>query len=1105
MKLPARAAKPELALIPRRSIYLIGLLSAVKAFGLVLLAEAIARGIAAIAAGDDWRFALVLGLAAGLLRAGATWATAVAAARASLGTKELIRARLADLLMEGSAQPGSMTTLATRSLDDLDEYFAAVLPAMTSAAVIPVLVGVRIFAADWLSAVIVLLTVPLVPVFMVLVGQYTRVRTDAAASALDRLSDHIVELARGLPVLVGLGRMDEQAAALRNISEDYRKTTMATLRVAFLSALVLELIATISVAVVAVSVGIRILGGGLTLEVGLIALILAPECYAPLRDLGAAFHASRAGTAALARVSDILSSPTKAPLRSVGPLGVENLTVGFPDRRVIDGLSFRLPATGITALLGASGSGKSTVLRALAGRLAADAVATGRVMGVASGLVGWAPQHPHTVAGTVRAELTLYADGIPGGGKREVESLLSRLSLETVADSDPAQLSPGELRRVAVARALLRVDAGATVLLLDEPTAHLDDRCAGAVITLVRLAGQRASVVIASHDAALAALCSTRIQLGMPAGQRERGTGPGPSPSPGTAAILAAPAPTNVVGRFSFHPVGDLLGFVRPALGRYLGAIILGTLASAFGIALTAVSAWLIVRASEGPAIMYLLVAIVGVRFFGLGRAALRYCERLITHDAVFGSATELRARLWRSLGALGAGSRRLQRGGTALDYLVGATDDIRDLVPRIVVPASVGIAVGAAALLATWLVLPLAAGVLMLLLLACAVLAPAVAIASDRATESAQHAARAATLRQFASMLDAADDLRGNGVDSAIRSELRSTDLVIGALGRRVAATRGLGAAVVVLACCLGGVAMLLVGAQAVTDRLISVELAAVLVMLPVALIEPFSGLVGAVQRWPALAAALARAGELAAGTPPVTGSRHQVLPGPIRQLRLESLSARWPGAPTNAFSAVNARVSAGSWLVVEGPSGSGKSTLLTTLLGGIDPSAGIMLFDDCEVREVAPAELRRHVVWCPQDAHLFDSTLRGNLLLGRPKDDAPTDSELYGAMRAAGLGSLLATLPLGLDTRIGSQGSHFSGGERQRIAIARTLVSHADIVLLDEPTAHLDQATAVRLMADLRVALRDRIVVLVTHHADELLPGDALLILGERIPVFA
>ncbi len=193
-----------------------------------------------------------------------------------------------------------------------------------------------------------------------------------------------------------------------------------------------------------------------------------------------------------------------------------------------------------------------------------------------------------------------------------------------------------------------------------------------------------------------------------------------------------------------------------------------------------------------------------------------------------------------------------------------------------------------------------------------------------------------------------------------------------------------------------------------------------------------------------------------------------------------------------------VSFNVNAGEMVALMGQSGSGKSTLLSVLLGSLEPSSGWLLVNGVDSASLA---LPAHVAWCPQEAHLFDSTIRANLLLGRPKDDRPTDDELVEAMHAAGLASLLARLPEGLEARIGSQGSSLSGGERQRLAVARTLLSRADIILLDEPTAHLDEQTAHELIADLRVAFEDRIVVLVTHHADDRIPGDARLALGGHV----
>ncbi len=1075
------------SLLPRRYVYLVGVLSALKGLSLVVLAEAVARGIAAIALGDDaWRQVLVWGAAAGLLRAVAAWATSVVAARAAIGTKERLRARLADVLVSGSPRVGSSATLATRGLDELDEYFTSALPAITSVAVIPLLVIARVVFADWLSALILVLTVPLVPVFMVLVGQYTKQRTDAAASALDRLSDHVVELARGLPVLVGLGRVEEQSAALNHISDDYRQRTLATLRTAFLSSLVLELIATISVAVVAVTIGVRILGGDLSLEVGLLVLILAPECFTPFRELGAAYHSSRAGVAALERVEGIVEAPAnEAPVEPAEHASVRSLSVVRGSVTTLAPVTFTLPAKGITAVEGPSGSGKTTLLRALAGRLDGDAVVSGVIAGVDRGRLAWAPQHPRAIESTVLAELELYAQGSP------VEPLLHRLGLDVVAESDPAQLSPGELRRLAVARAALRVNAGATLLLLDEPTAHLDDHWAGVVEDLVAELAQGCSVVVASHDSAVTRLASGVVQLGAHGALRERSAG---APAPEFSEQRSLPAVPRVT---SDEVVSAFVRFVRPAAARYLAAAVLGALAASFAIALTAVSAWLIVRASEQPAIMYLLVAIVGVRFFGLGRAGVRYSERLVTHDAAFASATALRLRLWRALAARGASSRVLQRGGTALDYLVGATDEIRDLMPRVLVPAAAGVVVVVAALVTVALILPAAVWVLLAVAVASLVVAPALALVADRAAQRNRQDMRSGVLRRFTGFLDAADDLRGNGIDSAVREQLASADQRIGRASRRVAASRGLGLATVTLAVAVGSMVMLAVGADAAANGTIGVELVAVLVLLPIALVEPLAGFVAAVQLAPALARALARTVPLTMPTP--DPRRTGTLGEPVRDLRLTRLGATWPGAERPAFSNVNADAKAGDWLVVSGPSGSGKSTVLTVLLGHLAPSAGWLEFNGRDVAELDPSTLSNHVVWCPQESHLFDSTIRANLLLARPRTDAPSDDELDDALRTAGLADLVARLPAGLDTRIGSQGSHLSGGERQRLAVARTLLSRAEIVLLDEPTAHLDDETATALMADLRVAFANHIVVLVTHHADDTHGDDQIVRLAE------
>tara|TARA_R110002020_G_scaffold475881_1_gene713545 strand:- start:659 stop:4024 length:3366 start_codon:yes stop_codon:yes gene_type:complete len=1094
------------------TLFGLGLLSTLKGLALVLMAEAVARGVVGVIETDApaWQFAIVLGISAGVLRAATAWGTESFATRAALGAKESLRRDLAERMLTGSrSSVGSSTAVATVGLDELDNYYRVVLPAIVTTATVPLLVGARILSVDWVSALIIVLTVPLVPVFMVLVGSHTRERSEAASASLERLSDHLVELARGLPVLVGLGRVGEQSKALRAISAENRTTTMATLRTAFLSALVLELIATISVAVVAVFVGVRLVNDQLPLTIGLIALVLAPECFAPFRELGAAFHSSENGLTALRRARSIIDAPRSREHRqSDGNFRVTDLTISYAGRAAptVNQLSFRATRGTITALDGPSGSGKSSVLEVLAGNREPSG---GSVWGVDPSRVAWVPQHPHTVADTVIDELRLYSDD-----EQAISAVLMELALTDIAESDPRQVSPGELRRIAVARGLLRVEAGAELLLLDEPTAHLDPASAARVeAAIAELRGRPVTVIVASHESGIAALADQIIAVGTSGGTRAVEARIDPLTVVGEADADALAAP-----RSPRATLAGLLEFVRPSLPTLVGAIALGVGASLFAISLTAISGWLIVRASEHPPIMYLLVAIVGVRFFGIGRAALRYSERLATHSAVLRSLIELRVSLWNGLGARALGSRALANGGVALDYLVAAADRVRDLVPRVVLPPAVAIGTSLAALIAVGLLHAPAVPVLLWGLAAGLVLAPLVAVWVDRSAAQGIAEVQSRVVRAFAALTGAATDLRANGVGERMLGRLDRIDAEAGALSRRSARALGIGNAVVVLACSVTAVAMLPIAAPAVVAGTLPIGIVAVLVLIPIGLVDSLIAFVDSVQQWPALSAALAKVRGVTAGADAAAAadgaaaaadsrrdagagaaSADQPL-GDVTILELRELGIRWPSSPTLAFSGATARVERGEWLVVEGPSGAGKSTLLAALLGYLPAAAGSWSLNGVDARKLSPEQLRAAVTWCPQESHLFDSTIRGNLLLGRAYDDQPSEQELVAVMRQVGLGPLFDSLDHGLDTRVGSAGESLSGGERQRLAVARTLLTRADVVLLDEPTAHLDAASAEHLITDLRTALADKVVVLVSHHDDERRDDDVSLRLGAR-----
>jgi ATP-binding cassette subfamily C protein CydCD len=545
------------------------------------------------------------------------------------------------------------------------------------------------------------------------------------------------------------------------------------------------------------------------------------------------------------------------------------------------------------------------------------------------------------------------------------------------------------------------------------------------------------------------------------------------------------------------HTAGLLGRLLAPVRGRFAGAGLVGTLASLFAVALSGLSGWLILRASEQPPILYLLTAIVGVRFFGIGRAVLRYCERLVLHDAVFASLTLLRGRLWESLSQRALSLRRLLQGGNVLGVVVDDVDTVRDLLPRVVLPPVTAVAVAAAAMgTSAWLVQAALPAVAAAAVVSLAV-APAAALVADRMSAGTEQSLRSGVLRRIAAALDARAELHANGVASPVLDRIRADDRAATRASQRSAWAEGLGQAITVAACSAGALACAVLAAPDVLAGAVAAPTAAVVVLMQLALVEPFAGMTTAVRQYPALRSVLRRIGESGVLTEPASdapdagasASDVPARPDPRENGRpgveMKGLAAGWPGGAA-VFSGLSAVAEPGRWLAVTGPSGAGKSTLLAVMLGFLPAREGTIAVTGT-------------AAWCPQEAHLFDSTIRGNLLLGRRERqsaaDADSEQKMRQALAAVGLAPLLERLDDGLDTRIGPGGAFLSGGERQRLAVARTLMTQAEVILLDEPTAHLDAESGRALMADLRAGLRSRTVVLVTHNPADISPLDGLL----------
>ncbi len=486
---------------------------------------------------------LLVGLV--VARAALLWLGTLCAHLAAARVKSALRLRLARRLLDlgpiylAAERRGELANALTRGVESLDPYVARYLPQLALAALVPPVLLAWIAATDPLSAVVLAATVPLLPLFMLLIGLEARRRTESQWRALSLMSAHFLDVLAGLTTLRVFGRSRAQVDVIRRVSDQYREATMRTLRVAFVSALVLEMVGTLGTALVAVAVGLRLVDGSLGLERGLAVLLLAPEVYLPLRQVGLHFHASMEGTTAASRIFEVLDGePTpKSPIASAPsvsarlaeqPIRFEDVTLRYPGQRApaLAHVSFEWLPDECLAIVGPSGAGK-TSLASLLLRFAAPT--SGRMLlgqrDVASidpeqwrSSVAWVPQRPCLVRGTVADNIRLAAPGADDARVHAAARLANCLDLvaglpdglDTVVGERGEGLSAGQRQRVALARAFLR---DAPLLILDEPTAGLDAESADAIArTLQRLARGRRTLLI-THHPALVRMASRVLRL----------------------------------------------------------------------------------------------------------------------------------------------------------------------------------------------------------------------------------------------------------------------------------------------------------------------------------------------------------------------------------------------------------------------------------------------------------------------------------------------------------------------------------------------------------------------------------------------------------------
>ncbi|MGX1629680.1 thiol reductant ABC exporter subunit CydD [Streptomyces albidoflavus] len=1143
----------------------------------MLLAELIVSSFEQRFDTGDLTTPLLLLVAVALGRALVSWLTELAAHRASAAVTSELRMRLVERAGQlgpgwlGDRRTGSLIALATRGVDALDDYFARYLPQLGLAVVVPVAVLARIVTEDWVSAAIIVVTLPLIPLFMALIGWATQSRMDRQWGLLSRLSGHFLDVVAGLPTLKIFGRAKAQAESIRRITHDYRRATLRTLRIAFLSSFALELLATLSVALVAVTIGMRLVHGDMDLYTGLVILVLAPEAYLPLRQVGAQYHAAAEGLAAAEEVFAVLETPvphtgTQAP--PAGGLAFEGVTVRYPgrDAPAVREATFTVEPGETVALVGPSGCGKTTLLQAALGFVAP---AEGRVTVGGTDLaevdreqwhqrIAWVPQRPQLFAGTVAENVRLarpdaseaeVALALEQAGAREFVAGLPA-GAETELGEDGAGLSAGQRQRVALARAFL---ADRPVLLLDEPTASLDGASEEAVVEAVRRLAVGRTVLLVVHRPALLAVADRVVRLDevtkASAGEDERGVPAQRGVTVRTPVVSAADSMTVADGprgvdvsretrpeewEWFFSDVsrettsrpeeseadvsretsaaeatadrrlpgrGSALVRVRAAgreaRGRLILSLVLGSLALGSAVGLMATSGYLISRASQQPPVLYLMMAVTATRAFGIGRAVFRYAERLVSHDVVLRMLADTRVAVFRRLERLAPAGLRGTRRGDLLSRLVADVDALQDYWLRWLLPAGWAALVSTVSVLfMTWL-LPAAGAVLAIGLLAAAVGVPLVSGGFARRAERRLAPARGALATRVAEVLTGTGELTVAGALTHRTARTGDADRELTRIRARGAAANALGAGLTAVITGLTTVAAAYVGIRGVSAGALDGVALAVVVLTPLAAFEAVTALPLAVQFRQRVRRSAERVHEVLDAPVPVT---EPDAAGPAPEspfpVELRGAAARHPGQARDALTGIDLAVTEGRRIAVVGPSGSGKTTLAQLLLRFLDPRTGSYTLAGASAPGLDGDDVRRLVGLCAQDAHVFDSTLRENLLLA---DRSATEARLREVLGRARLLEWAETLPQGLDTPVGEHGARLSGGQRQRLALARALLAGFPLLVLDEPAEHLDLETADRLTSDLLAATRGRTTLLITHRLAGLEAVDEILVLDE------
>ncbi len=1066
-------------------------------------------------------------------RALLTWLNEIWANAVAVRIKTDLRERLVTHIQKlGPAytraeRSGELTTAAIEGVEALDAYFSQYLPQLIITALVPVSILVFVFPIDLPSGFVLLITGPLIPIFMILIGKGAEEVTKRQYKTLSRLSAHFLDSLQGLTTLKLFGRSKQHTKSIEKISEQFRDTTLQVLRITFLSALALEMLTTISTAVIAVEIGLRILYARMDFLEALFILVLAPEFYLPLRLLGLRFHAGMDGTAAARRIYEILDLPVED--QEMGPanpdvaspssdIEIVDLSYTYPNESTptLRDLNLRIEAGQHIALVGPSGAGKSTLVNLLLGFIKPT---KGELYQPPVESIAWVPQKPHLFNNSIAANIRL---GKPDATREQIETAAKAAHLhdfisslpggyQTAIGEDGARLSGGQAQRLALARAFLK---DSPILILDEPTSSLDPETEALLEdsmqhlmkgkTVITIAHRLNAVFRADQIFVLDKGCiveqGTHAELmakngtyaGMVATLQVENEKVNPTQEKRTPLLkdpssfaeqASIPPQDGSPSKTQSNILWRLLSFLAGSWGWVFLSILLGALTIGANVSLMGTSAWLISAAALHPSIAELQVAIVGVRFFGISRAVFRYGERLVSHNVTFRLLTRLRVWFYQKLEPLAPARLLDYRAGDLLSRIVGDVEILENFYVRVVSPPLVATVIGVGTSFFLSSFHRLLGTVLTGLFLVIGVILPLSSLLLGRKPGKVLVRSRSSLNAQLVDSIQGLADILvfGRADDHAARIADIGGDY--GLAQKRMARISGFHSGLVVFLTNFGLWLVVYLTIPQVTTGHLDGRMLASLALLTLASFEAVTSLPLAAQMWESIREAARRLFEVI-DTEPVVSDELELSSATTNitryDIEVENLSFPYPMQALPAVEDISFKLKSGKSLAIVGPSGSGKSTLVNLLLRFWEYRSGDIRMGGISLQSLGLDEIRESYAVVSQSSYLFNTSVYENLRIARPSASL---EEIETAAKQAKIHEFILSLPEGYGTFIGEQGQRLSGGERQRLAIARALLKAAPILILDEPTANLDPLTEKQVLDTLFELMREKTALLITH----------------------